>query len=310
LRIAYAEAGLDPRFRDLKEDMDRAARAINTSNIAVYPMDAAGLLGTPEISASAFATDGAVRNPGAGVRRGPPNTGPAGGDGLAERIGSAASNSSMAIHSAMNDLADRTGGRAFYNTNDLFTAIRQAVDDGQVTYMVSYAPDHNLWNGSFREIKIKVNKPGVQVLSRKGYLALPDIVSDEQMRRAALGQAAATPITSSGLRLTIRPVRREDTIVMNMELDVHEISFEMRNGKYEALVDLFFVMKSASGATLDQMHQPADLSLSPEDYRKLQATGIGLSLPVPISKETARVRVVARDNASGQVGSMDVPVTP
>jgi len=310
LRIAYAEAGLDPKFRDLKEDMDHAARAINSSNIAVYPLDAAGLLGVPEMGASAFSTDGASRNPGAGVRRGPPNTGPEGGDGLAERIGGAATNRAMTIHSAMNDLADRTGGRAFYNTNDLFTAIRQVADDSQMTYMVSYAPDHNKWTGEFREIKIKVNRPGVQLMARRGYLALPDLVSDDQMRRTALGQAAASPVTSSGLKLTIRPVRQQDMMVMNMELDVHEISFEQKNGKFEALVDLFFVMKNAAGAVVDQVHQPADLSLSPEDYHKLEATGIGLSLPVPISKGTAKVRVVARDSASGQVGSLDVPVTP
>src|SRR5258706_14472803 len=97
---------------------------------------------------------------------------------------------------------------------------------------------------------------------------------------------------------------------LNMEMDVHEISFENRNGKYEALVDFFFVMKDASGTTVGQLHQPADLSLSPEDYRKLETTGIGLSLPLPIFQGTSKIRVVARDNPSGQVGSMDVPVKP
>jgi VWFA-related protein len=304
LRIGYAEAGVDPKFKNLADDMERAARAVNAANIAIYPVDAAGLLGTPDIGAGVGSMS---RTPGR-IARG--TIAPNAGDGLAERISAGATDVPVSIHAAMNDLADRTGGRAFYNTNDLFTAIRQAVNDSQVTYMVSYAPTHNSWNGGFREIKIKVDKPGVQVLSRKGYLAVPDIASDVQQRRAALVQAAVAPVTSSGLGLKIRPVHQGSTVVMNIEIDMHEIGFELRNGKYEALVDLFFVMRDAGGKTLDQLHQPADLSLSPEDYKKLEATGIGLSLPLPVPAGTVRVRVVARDNASGQVGSIDVPVTP
>jgi VWFA-related protein len=304
LRIGYAEAGIDPKFRNLKEEMDRAARAVNAANIAVYPVDAGGLLGEPKVAA---ATGEISRSTGRTSRSG---MNPSAGDGLAERISASATNSEMSIHAAMNDLADRTGGRASYHTNDLFTAIRQAVDDSQVTYMLSYAPDHNKWTGAFREIRVKVDKPGVQVLSRKGYLALPDIVSDDQQRRAALGQAAAAPVTSSGLGLKIHPTRQASTMMMNIEMDVHEISFEQKDGKYEALVDLLFVSRDGSGAVLDQVHQPADLSLSPVDYHKLEPTGIGLSLGVPIPKGAVKIRVVARDSSSGQVGSIDVPVTP
>jgi len=303
LRIGYAAAGVDPKFRNLADDMEKTARAVNAANIAIYPVDAAGLLGAPNIDSS----NGTMsRTPGRIARGG---ISPTGGDGLAERIDASATNTTVSIHAAMNELADKTGGRAFYNTNDLFTSIRQAVNDSQVTYMVSYSPTHNQWNGGFREIKVKVDKPGVQVLSRKGYLAVAtDIVSDAQQRKAALLQAAVAPVTSSGLGLKIRPVHQGSTLVTNIEIDMHEIGFELKNGKYEALVDLFFVMRGKDGATLDQLHQPADLSLSPEDYKKLLPTGIGLSLPLPLPAGTARVRIVARDSASGQVGSIDVPV--
>ncbi len=54
----------------------------------------------------------------------------------------------------MTVLADRTGGRIFRNTNDFSAAIRHAIDDSpRVSYMLSYYPNHNQWDGRFREIQ-------------------------------------------------------------------------------------------------------------------------------------------------------------
>jgi VWFA-related protein len=304
IRIGYAEAGFDPRYRNLKETMDRTAREINVANVAVYPVDAAGLLGVTDTTADQGAGPG--RTPGR-VGRGSINA--TGGDGLAERIGLTASGG-LDMHAAMNELAEKTGGRAFYNTNNIYGAIRSAADDAKVTYMLAYSPTHNQWNGNFREIKVKVNRPGVELLYRKGYLAVPDLPSDDQTRRAALGQAAASTLTSTALGLKITPTKQGPTMILSLEMDVHEIGFEQKDGKYEALVDLLFVMRDAGGAVLDQMNQPANLSLSPEDYHKLEPTGIGLRLAVPIPAGTAKIRVVARDNSSGQIGSIDIPVAP
>ena len=41
----------------------------------------------------------------------------------------------------MQELADQTGGRAFYNTNDLNGALRLAVEDSSVTYNLGFYPE-------------------------------------------------------------------------------------------------------------------------------------------------------------------------
>jgi hypothetical protein len=38
----------------------------------------------------------------------------------------------LAAHTTMNDLADKTGGRAFYNRNDLDRSILQSMNDGSI----------------------------------------------------------------------------------------------------------------------------------------------------------------------------------
>ena len=93
----------------------------------------------------------------------------------------------------MNEIADRTGGRAFYNTNDIAGSVREAIDDSRVTYVLGYYPDHGEWNGKFREIKIKVNRPGVEVRYRRGYFAVTD--------------APATPASSTSSCRMLRAAR-------------------------------------------------------------------------------------------------------
>jgi VWFA-related protein len=71
------------------------------------------------------------------------------------------------------ELASRTGGRAFFNRNDIETGIRRALDDARFTYEVGYYPDHNEWKGEWRKIQVKVRRPDVAVLARGGYSQCP-----------------------------------------------------------------------------------------------------------------------------------------
>src|SRR5690349_18215516 len=93
------------------EEIRRASRALNQASVAIYPVDARGLLAwVPSPSSSA----GLLR---AGL---PSNTG-----------SSSLDTTTRGGHDTMEELASRTGGRAFYNTNDIAGAIRQAIDDTQ-----------------------------------------------------------------------------------------------------------------------------------------------------------------------------------
>jgi hypothetical protein len=73
--------------------------------------------------------------------------------------------------STMDQMAQSTGGKAFVNTNALKEAIGKAVEAGSNYYTMAYTPENRDWNGSFRKITVKVNKPGVSLAYRRGYFA-------------------------------------------------------------------------------------------------------------------------------------------
>jgi VWFA-related protein len=120
--------------RTFADEMEQTARAVNAASLAIYPVDARGLIAQPDFTA----TVGGGKN----VRQ-PPPAGP--------------SKKMKAIddsHDTMQILAQRTGGKAYYNSNDLKNAIRGAIDDAQVTYVLGYYPTHNTWDGKFHEVKV------------------------------------------------------------------------------------------------------------------------------------------------------------
>ena len=71
----------------------------------------------------------------------------------------------------------------------------KVIDDSASTYILSYYPDHNKWNGEFREIKVKVNRSGVEVRARKGYFAVADTASATE--RDALVKLGLTRFSGS-----------------------------------------------------------------------------------------------------------------
>ena len=67
-------------------------------------------------------------------------------------------------------MANITGGRYFFNTNDLTTGFQQALTDLRGSYTLGfYAPEEpdNKWH----KLTVKVKRPRVTVRYREGYLA-------------------------------------------------------------------------------------------------------------------------------------------
>ena len=69
----------------------------------------------------------------------------------------------------MRDLAEQTGGEAFYNTNGLLKATERAASDGENYYTLLYTPPAGAKPGEFRPVQVKVNRPGLQLSYRRGY---------------------------------------------------------------------------------------------------------------------------------------------
>jgi VWFA-related protein len=78
----------------------------------------------------------------------------------------------------MEAVAEATGGVAYYNTNDLKTAVAKAIANGSNYYTVSYVPPDFKFDGRYHAIDVSVNHPDAHLAYRKGYNA-DDIVHNQ-----------------------------------------------------------------------------------------------------------------------------------
>lgn len=69
------------------------------------------------------------------------------------------------------DIAEATGGRAFYSTNDLKGALLDATEIGGNYYTLTYAPSNENYDGKLRKIHVGLSTKGYQLSYRRSYYA-------------------------------------------------------------------------------------------------------------------------------------------
>ena len=71
------------------------------------------------------------------------------------------------------ELADATGGFLIANTNDFRNDMRKVSEDIESYYQLTYNPQIEKYDGSFRKVEVRSTRPNLHIQSRAGYLALP-----------------------------------------------------------------------------------------------------------------------------------------
>jgi VWFA-related protein len=287
--------GID--VQSLSDEVQRALRTMNDVGIAIYPVDARGLIGmfttTPSMSPSAPSRTRV--QPGA------------------QPVDQRARNQIFQTQGTMFEIADRTGGRAFINTNDLTGAIRRAMDDSRITYSLAYSPSHDQWDGKFREIKIKMKRPGLEAKYRGGYFAYPENRADAKRRLALITEAAGSPLASTGLGMLAavaqKPTAENPHSQIRVVMDAHEVFFARNaEGKLEGALDFLVVAFDEKGKALNQARHTMQLRLEQPQYDQMLKNGIILTASADAPSNSARMRVVVHDVGSGSVGSVDLPL--
>jgi VWFA-related protein len=68
-------------------------------------------------------------------------------------------------------LANETGGRYFYNLTSYEPVLRRIGEENRRYYLLTYTPTNLELDGKFRNIEVKVKRPDVEVVARRGYFA-------------------------------------------------------------------------------------------------------------------------------------------
>lgn len=280
---------------DFNTELTRAFRAINEANMAIYPVDARGL-----VSSSSF-----------DLTRTRPTSSPA----LLpdRRTGSPSTDHFPEGIESMIELANRTGGRAFYNSMDLKGAVRQAMEDADLTYTLGFYPDPDSLDNKFHDIKIQVDRKGVDVRYRKGYFAFSDESHTDQQRREELADALWSPLDATAIPLIMRLEHVDEPepnlLRAYLAADIRSLTLDQKDNHWIGGVDVMLIQQDKTGKILDSSLQTLNLDLDQTNYGAVLKTGMPLGKYLRPKAGLVNVRAIVLDRATGKVGSLIVPVS-
>jgi hypothetical protein len=218
----------------------------------------------------------------------------------------------------LNDFAEVTGGRAFYNTNDLAGAFKRAADDGSSYYMLGYYLDTKNSKAGWRQLKVKLDRKDVEIRARQGFLVTNVTMNPQLTRDQDINFALTSPFEATGLPIMVqwkgvgdpKTKTAENADKKEVEFVVHlarnALTIEGTHNEYN--VDFMAVANKANAAA-GTVGQNVKGALSPADLEKLRASGLGYRNVLELAPGTYNVRFVVRDNLSGRIGSITTPLT-
>ena len=233
-------------------------------------------------------------------------------------------NTRSAMHEMLNNLADTTGGHAYFGTNDFAGALQRGFEDGSNYYSLAYRPENHNWNGHFRKIAVKLEQRGYSLSYRRGYYAFPDL-PPLAAETGGLRSAAMQPNTPEATMLLLRakvelPDAEHAAVRVDSVIDPGNVQFSTdARGRRHArlLVTLAALRDPEPGSKADETKAPLPppqtsgmyvVDVDETAFRKVLADGMPSSQEMKLSPGRYRLRLGVCDLNNRRIGTLDMPV--
>jgi VWFA-related protein len=309
---------------DYAKDVRETDRLIAAARIAVYPVDAHGLLSPENAVADASLNPYSMF----GLKQ------PTAAVATAKMISAQqqAAHEADLAHLTIQQIAADTGGKAFVNTNGFQEAIQQALADGANYYTIGYMPQLKD-DGSFRRIKVNVDG-GYQLAYRDGYYAdstKSAATSLASTMKEAIQFGAPPP---SDILFKVRVIPASDPAakgftpapgpagadaknlkapltryLIDYMVDAHHFTFRKTpEGEAHTRLEFTVLAYDADGKVINFTEHAFGLDLTSEDYAKVMSGGLPQHQEIDLPAGRAFLRIVVRDLDSPRAGATEVPL--
>ena len=319
------DPSLQGSTRNMEEygtEIRRTGALLTAARVAVYPVDARGLMTSTTMSVNYRPSGNLMKN------NDPVNT-----------DNTKFLNQTASEHMSMQTIAEETGGKAFINSNDLKGAVESAIEDGSSYYTIAYMPGALKLDGSFRRIKVTVDGGGDKLAYRSGYYAEPGygpgsgaqnpegaklitaaILQGAPPSTQILFEARVLPSTDpqfSQVTLPTDPAGQmaaaikgqRHLYVVDLDVDPRGITFrDVADGGHDARVEFLLVGYDAQGNRVNYQDQPLEITLKPKQFENIMANGLHARMFLDLPAGPDFLRIAVQDLRAGHVGSLEVPL--
>jgi VWFA-related protein len=275
----------DDVFARLKPEWEKTMQALHKANIAIYPIDARGLV--------SYVTPTASRSR------------------MSDVYGT-----EMQVHSSMNDIASITGGRAYYNTNDITGAFNKATRESSQYYLVGYYAEKVNPKTLWHKLQVKVEKPGLEVRTRTGYMATPATTGkpSDDLKKQEINTAMVSPLdfTALQMRVYVDPPQagsgNKKKIPFEIVINPGAATLDTSN-KNKVSLDLLAAARNPKGEDAGHAGYKLEANIPNDQVQTVAQQGLNYKGALELPPGQYTLRFVVRDNFNGKLGSVTAPVT-
>lgn len=291
--IIYFSSGLGSSGLDnqaaLRSVIDRAIRA----NVSVYTADTRGL---QAIVPGGEASQASAR----------------GVDAFSGRTLLAARERFAAAQDALTTLAEDTGGRAFFDVNDLGEVFTQVVEDTTAYYLLGYTSTNPARDGRYRRIRVVLTRPNLKdarLEYRPGYFAPRDFAHagrderEAQLQEFLLSDLPPTDLPVHAAAGYFRVGEHRYFVPLWLIVPGSHIPFSTAANRERATLDVFGVLRNARRQPVAWIRDTVRLSVDATQDVRRKTVQYATSFELPPG--VYRLTLVIRENRDGTVGSLD-----
>jgi VWFA-related protein len=271
----FSNVDVDPNW---VEALSLATR----NNIAVYPVDPAGLT-TETTAPGSFDT------------------------------------SALEARMSLGGLAEVTGGFALMGSNNYAGAFERLVRENSTYYLLAFESGIAQRDGRYVRLEVRVKRPGLQVRSTDGYFMPRGRQQQDTARRpstvlAATWDAVSSAITTSGVSMRVNATafkgRGKDAIVpITLEIAPERLNLIEQDGAWRGQLEIVFAVTDAKKRRFPIWRHRAVLALKPETYARVSKGAIRIVSQMPLPEGHFQIRASAGSAtvAGSVVYDLEVP---
>jgi len=215
---------------------------------------------------------------------------------------------------SMRDVAALTGGTAIVNTNNIAAGLKRMVVENSGYYIVAFTPTPLPRDGKLHRLEVRVRQKGLNVKSRRGYVAAssaPAVVPNPKSgMSAAAYDAMRRPVPTTGLSMAIFAAAfRKDAKVASVLIGTQLQGREL-NLANNAPLELQFAMVDNVGKVRASRALNINANLRAETRTRAEEGGLRVlqRLEVPPGRYQLRVAANQPGSSTGSVVyDIDVP---
>jgi VWFA-related protein len=293
--LFFTENGLFlPR---LENDKSVAAMA-NDARVAIDTFQTGGVYSTMSFSNPAVAPTGSrMRGSGAAVRARTP-------------VMQGSTSRTFALSSLQN-ISQLTGGQSSIH-GDISSALDELNEVTRSEYLLGYYPKNTDFDGRYRKITVRVNRPDVEVSFRHGYYARTILEPFDRQAFLTYSRIAAAGAYISEVRdLHFKATAKQDTslpdkpeVQVDLLINPLAVPFQTVNELHQGRLDITIFYGDSKGRFLGDVWETLDMNLKESTYQRAMQDGIKFSVRIPMEVPDQTLKVVVYNYQNDKVGTV------